>query len=85
MIIHGSIPEIIHPHVAGRLSRMIPGMSPIKGRLLVATPPLEDANFDRAVIFMIEHTDEGAIGVVINRTSDEELDEPLDRTTRQRV
>ncbi|HUV18716.1 MAG TPA: YqgE/AlgH family protein [Ilumatobacteraceae bacterium] len=58
---------------------MIPGTPPTKGRLLVATPPLEDANFDRTVIFVLEHHDEGAIGVVINRPSYEALDEPLDR------
>jgi len=58
---------------------MIPGTPPTKGRLLLATPPLEDANFDRTVIFMLEHHDEGAIGVVINRPSIESLDEPLDR------
>lgn len=50
-----------------------------KGRLLVATPPLEDPNFDRTVIFVLEHHDEGAIGVVINRPSEDALDEPLDR------
>jgi putative transcriptional regulator len=53
--------------------------TPTKGRLLLATPPLEDPNFDRTVIFMLEHHDEGAIGVVINRPSIESLDEPLDR------
>ncbi|MEO1056533.1 MAG: YqgE/AlgH family protein [Actinomycetota bacterium] len=53
--------------------------TPTKGRLLVATPPLVDPNFDRTVIFMLEHHDEGAIGVVINRPSEESLDEPLDR------
>lgn len=58
---------------------MIPGTPPTKGRLLVATPPLEDANFDRTVVFVLEHHDEGAIGVVINRPSLEALDEPLDR------
>ncbi|MEL6891234.1 MAG: YqgE/AlgH family protein [Actinomycetota bacterium] len=50
-----------------------------KGRLLVATPPLEDPNFDRAVIYVLEHHDEGAIGVVINRPTEEALDAPLDR------
>ena len=65
--------------VAGRLDVMIPGTPPTKGRLLVATPPLEDENFDRTVIFMLEHHDDGAIGVVINRPSHEALDEPLDR------
>jgi len=58
---------------------MIPGTAPTKGRLLVATPPLEEATFDRTVIFMLEHQDDGAIGVVINRPSIESLDEPLDR------
>lgn len=58
---------------------MLSGSSPTKGRLLLATPPLDDPNFDRTVIFMLEHRDDGALGVVINRPSDEELDEPLDR------
>jgi putative transcriptional regulator len=53
--------------------------APTKGRLLVATPPLEDPNFDRTVVFVLEHHDDGAIGVVINRPSIEALDEPLDR------
>lgn len=58
---------------------MIPGTTLTKGRLLVATPPLDDPNFDRTVVYMLEHHAEGAIGVVINRPTDESLDEPLDR------
>ena len=58
---------------------MIPGAQPTKGRLLVATPPLEDPNFDRTVIYVLEHHGEGAVGVVLNRPTDEELGEPLDR------
>lgn len=58
---------------------MIPGASQTKGRLLVATPPLDDPNFDRTVIYVLEHHGEGALGVVINRPSDETLVEPLDR------
>jgi putative transcriptional regulator len=50
-----------------------------KGRLLLATPPLEDPNFDRAVIFVLEHHEDGAIGLVLNRPSDEALEAPLDR------
>ena len=53
--------------------------TPTKGRLLVATPPLVDPNFDRTVIYVLEHHDAGAVGVVINRPSDEALDGPLDR------
>jgi putative transcriptional regulator len=63
----------------GQTVRVLPGSSPTKGRLLVATPPLDDPNFDRTVIFVLEHHDEGALGVVINRPTEEELGEPLDR------
>ena len=38
-----------------------------KGKLLVATPPLTDPNFDRTVVYMLEHTVGGAVGVVLNR------------------
>lgn len=58
---------------------MIPGASQTKGRLLLATPPLDDPNFDRTVVYMLEHHGEGALGVVINRPSDETLADPLDR------
>ena len=57
---------------------VIPGSSPTKGRLLLATPPLEDPNFDRTVIYVLEHHDEGALGLVLNRPSVEQLGEPLD-------
>lgn len=53
--------------------------SPIKGRLLVATPPLEDPNFDRTVVHMIDHGDDGAVGVVINRPTQVLPTDPIDR------
>lgn len=42
-----------------------------KGRLLVAAPPLGDPNFDRTVVYVLEHNESGALGVVINRVSTE--------------
>lgn len=60
---------------------MLPGAPPTKGRLLVATPPLVDPNFDRTVIYMLEHHSDGALGVVLNRPSAEPLAEPLERWT----
>lgn len=39
------------------------------GRLLVATPALEDPNFERVVILVLDHDEEGALGVVLNRAS----------------
>ena len=49
----------------------------LKSRLLVATPLLGDPNFDRTVVWMLEHGDEGALGVVLNRPSGMPVAEPL--------
>jgi putative transcriptional regulator len=45
----------------------------LKGKLLVATPNLLDPNFRRTVVLVLEHTDDGAVGVVLNRPSEHEL------------
>src|SRR3954453_8454116 len=39
-------------------------------RLLVSVPTLEDPNFFRSVVFVIEHTDEGAGGLVLNQPTE---------------
>jgi putative transcriptional regulator len=52
-------------------------MSVLKGRLLVATPLLGDPNFERTVVLLLEHGDEGALGVVLNRPSDVDLVDAL--------
>lgn len=42
-----------------------------KGRLLVATPALDDPNFARTVVAVLEHTaEDGALGVVLNRPTE---------------
>ena len=43
------------------------GMDPLGGKLLVATPRLLDPNFFRAVLLICEHSEAGAIGLVLNR------------------
>jgi putative transcriptional regulator len=50
----------------------------VKGRLLVATPLLADPNFERSVVFMLEHNDEGAVGLVLNRPTEVEVETPLE-------
>ena len=37
------------------------------GRLLIAAPALEDPNFRRTVVLMLEHSPDGALGLVLNR------------------
>lgn len=39
----------------------------LKGQLLIAMPALNDPNFFQTVTFICEHTEAGAVGVVINR------------------
>lgn len=49
----------------------------VKGRLLVATPALGEPTFYRTVLLMLEHGEEGALGVVLNRPSEMELSGPV--------
>ena len=49
----------------------------LRGRLLVATPTLLDPNFVHTVVLMLEHSPEGAVGVVLNRPSEIPLGEAL--------
>jgi hypothetical protein len=42
----------------------------LRGQLLVAAPSLIDPNFRRTVVLILEHTDEGALGLVLNRPTD---------------
>ncbi|MEU1214376.1 YqgE/AlgH family protein [Streptomyces sp. NPDC005791] len=42
-------------------------VSSLTGRLLVAAPALADPNFDRAVVLLLDHDEQGSLGVVLNR------------------
>jgi putative transcriptional regulator len=42
----------------------------LTGQFLIASPSILDPNFRRAVVFITAHTDEGAIGLILNRRSD---------------
>lgn len=50
----------------------------LTGTLLVASPKLDDPNFTRTVVLILDHGDEGALGVVLNRPSPVDVDEILD-------
>ncbi len=60
-------------------------MDSARGQLLIAGPTLLDPNFRRTVVLIVEHSREGALGLVLNRPSEttvgeavSELDELLD-------
>jgi putative transcriptional regulator len=48
----------------------------LRGSLLIAAPSLFDY-FRRSVVLVLEHTEEGAMGVVLNRTSEAEVAEAV--------
>jgi putative transcriptional regulator len=49
----------------------------LKGQLLIAGPGLLDPNFRRTVVLVGEHSEEGALGLVLNRASDATVDEAV--------
>ena len=40
---------------------------PSRGKILISEPFLRDATFGRSVILLIDHTDEGTMGLIINK------------------
>ena len=46
-------------------------------RLLVAAPELLEPNFARTVVFMVDHTPEGALGIVLNRPTQRRVDDVI--------
>lgn len=52
-------------------------MQSLKGQLLIAGPSLLDPNFRRTVVLVGEHTDEGALGVVLNRASEATVEDAV--------
>ena len=52
-------------------------MDSTRGQLLIAGPGLLDANFFRTVVLVIAHSDEGALGLVLNRPSETPVGEAV--------
>ncbi len=50
-------------------------MQSLKGSFLIASPQLADPNFVKTVVLMVQHNDEGALGLILNR--------PLEVTIQQ--
>jgi len=49
----------------------------LKNQLLIAMPTLEDPNFSRTVTYICEHSDQGAMGIVLNRPTELSLADVL--------
>ena len=45
-------------------------MDSLRGKLLIASPAIVDPHFRQTVVLLAEHTEDGAMGVVLNREAD---------------
>ncbi len=52
--------------------------TPEKGSLLISEPFLPDPNFERTVVLMCDHNDEGSFGFVLNKPSEVMMHELLE-------
>lgn len=68
---NGPTPHGVFQTVDGSLMMDLMDDGIVVGRILVATPLLDDPNFRRSVVFVLEHDDaEGTLGVVLNRPTE---------------
>jgi len=56
-------------------------IKPEKGRLLISEPFLPDPNFERTVVLLCEHNDEGSFGFVLNKPSILKVSEVMEDLT----
>jgi len=69
--------------VAGPSFESSPPGGSLTGRLLVASTKLGDPNFDRGVVLLLDHGDDGALGVVLNRPTPVPVEEILEPWAEQ--
>jgi len=56
----------------------LPKLKPAKGRILIADPFLKGPYFGRSIVFITEYGEQGAVGFVLNKTSNLYPDEVID-------
>ena len=58
-------------------------MKSLKGHFLVASPHMEDPNFSQTVVLLVQHNEDGAFGVVLNRPADSTLKDLWEKVTQE--
>ena len=55
------------------------GLKPKKGKLLIAEPSLTgDVSFNRSVVLLAEHNDEGSVGFILNKPLNYSMNDLVD-------
>ena len=54
-------------------------MKSLKGHFLIAAPSLTESNFSQTVVLILQHDENGALGVVINRVLDVTIKEACEQ------
>jgi len=57
------------PRISGK-GKKGPGNGYLTGQLLIAMPQMQDARFHKSVLYICAHTEDGAMGLVINKVLD---------------
>lgn len=60
-------------------------MSSLKGKFLIASPELQDPNFRQAVVLIVQHGKDGALGLVVNRATNRLLSEAWPDFSQQKI
>lgn len=55
------------PRVAAHYRRMDSTVLNLVGKMLIAMPDMGDPRFDRSVIYICAHSEEGAMGLIVNK------------------
>ena len=50
-------------------------MGSLLGQLLVSSPALQDPNFAQTIVLMVQHNEQGALGLILNRPTDTTISE----------
>lgn len=51
----------------------------LTGQFIIATPNQNNDDFDRSVVYICEHNDSGALGIIINKTTDITISDILNK------
>jgi len=66
-------------HTQDSITKRVKLMQSLENHFLIAMPSMQDPFFKRAVTYICEHNEEGAMGLVINQPIDVTVGELLDK------